>query len=663
MRLFIAEKPSVARAIAAQLGAAVSEGGAIRCGDTVLTWCFGHMLQQAEPDHYTGDDVPRGKGGKKVWRQQDLPIFPDRWVLIPRPDAKAQLRVIGRLLKRASEVVHAGDPDREGQLLVDEVLRHFDYRGPVRRFWVCAQDPTSIARGLSALADNADFTGMGDAALARSRADWLIGMNLSRAYTLCAQRGGSGALLTVGRVQTPTLQLVVERDRQVESFAPVPYYVVRAEVRHRSGTFLATYKPPEGDGEGPAPAGVDGEGRLVDAAVADAICQQLATEPGVVEHHAQEAVTQRVPPALSLADLTSLASARHGMTAEQVLQAAQALYEQHKLTTYPRTDCGYLPEAQHADAPAVLAAVAENRPDLAEAAAAADPTRRSRTWDDGKVTAHHGIIPTMQRGDRRALSPEQERLYALIAERYVAQFHPDHRLQRTTVTLQVAGHLLQATGKVVTTPGWKAVCASPEPRGPRKQRDDEEPADQALPAMLSGDRVACQSAQRLDRRTKAPPRFTEGTLIRAMENVHRWVQDTDHKKLLRQGDGIGTSATRAAIVGDLRRRGFVAAEGKALRSTPLGRALIDALPEAVRSPTLTALYERMLRDVQEGRLSLQQFVQRQQDFVAGRVAEVQTRRLSVPANLTPASGSRPKRRAQKGRGTRRRRTGRDRQPG
>src|SRR5690554_1241231 len=220
MRLFIAEKPSVAKAIAAELGTTGKGDGFIECGSDKVTWCFGHMLEQADPDEYTPDDVPRGPSGRKVWRVDELPIIPDTWILKPKDDAKKQLNIIGKLLKESNEVVNAGDPDREGCLLVDEVLEHFRYSKPVRRFWVSAQDSVSVRRGLDALKNNADYRGWSDAARGRQRADWLIGMNLSRAYTLRAQRGGSRALLTVGRVQTPTLALVVGRDKDIEGFKP-----------------------------------------------------------------------------------------------------------------------------------------------------------------------------------------------------------------------------------------------------------------------------------------------------------------------------------------------------------------------------------------------------------------------------------------------------------
>lgn len=343
MRLFIAEKPSVAKAIAGELGATGKGDGFIECGTDKVTWCFGHMLEQADPDEYTPDDVPRGQSGKKVWRVDELPIIPESWILKPKDDAKKQLAVIGKLLKEAKEIVNAGDPDREGQLLVDEVLEHFRNSKPVRRFWVSAQDSVSVKRGLAALKENTTYAGWADAARGRQRADWLIGMNLSRAYTLRAQRGGSRALLTVGRVQTPTLALVVARDREIEAFKAVPYHTIRAVVQHAGGSFAAAWKAKEDQ------AGLDSEGRLVDTAVADALVAAVKGQPGTIAAYKQEAKKQNQPLAFALSDITALASAKFGYSAEDVLNTCQALYETHKLTSYPRTDCAYLPESQHAE--------------------------------------------------------------------------------------------------------------------------------------------------------------------------------------------------------------------------------------------------------------------------------------------------------------------------
>lgn len=638
MRLFIAEKPSVAKAIATELGITERGDGFIACGESTVTWCFGHLLEQADPDCYSPDDGPRTASGRKLWRAEDLPIIPERWILRPKADSDKQLAVIGRLLKDAAEVVHAGDPDREGQLVIDEVLEQFRLNVPVKRFWVSAQDAVSIRRGLRDLRDNADYAGMANAARGRQRADWLIGMNLSRAYTLRARRGGSNALLTVGRVQTPTLALVVARDREIEAFKPRPYHKLEARFQHQAGEFVGCWKPKEDQ------AGLDDEGRLVDRRIADAIVASVTDKQGTIATFATETKAKAPPLCFALSDITVLASRNWGYSAEQVLRACQALYETHRLTSYPRTDSGFLPEVQHADAPPVLAAVRRINPELAHLIDRADSRTRSPTWNDAKVTAHHGIVPTMHAGDKKGLSVPERRIYELIVRRYVVQFYPDHAYLQTRVVVEVAGQTFTATGNVVTRVGWREV----EPVSDNEtgaETDQERSKDQALPQMRGSDPVTCVRADRKDSQTKPPARFTEGSLVRAMEEIHKSVTDPEHKKLLREGDGIGTSATRAAILADLRRRDFLAARGKHVVSTPLGRALIDALPDAVKSPTLTALYERMLQDIELGRAELDMFVRRQAGFVAERVAQANDGSVTLPGTAAmPASSTRDVRR-------------------
>jgi len=638
MRLFIAEKPSVAKAIATELGITGRGDGFIACGRSTVTWCFGHLLEQADPDCYTPDDGPRTASGRKLWRTEDLPIIPERWLLRPKGDSNRQLAVIGRLLEEATEVVHAGDPDREGQLIVDEVLEQFRLSKPVKRFWVSAQDAVSIRRALGDLRDNADYARMANAARGRQRADWLIGMNLSRAYTLRARRGGSDALLTVGRVQTPTLALVVARDREIEAFKARLYHKLEGRFRHEAGEFVGYWKPKEDQ------SGLDDEGRLMDGPIADAIVAGVTGKQGTVATYTTEPKTKAPPLCFALSDITVVASRKWGYSAEQVLRACQALYETHRLTSYPRTDSGFLPEVQHADAPAVLAAVRQVSPELAHPIDGADPRTKSPTWNEAKVTAHHGIVPTMHAGDKSALSVPERRMYELIVRRYVAQFHADHEYLQTKVAVNVAGETFTATGNVVTRIGWRGV--EPVSDADAGGDNDEKPTkDQALPRMHESDLVTCIRADRKDARTKPLARFTEGSLVRAMEEIHKWVTDPEHKKLLREGDGIGTSATRAAILADLRRRDFLAARGKHLFSTPLGRALIDALPDAVKSPTLTALYERMLRDIELGRAELDTFVHRQARFVAERVAQANAGSVTVPtAGAIPSTPTRAVRR-------------------
>jgi len=620
MRLFIAEKPSLGKAIAAELGGPKTYGdGFIECGSDCVTWCFGHVLEMAKPEHYNE--------AYAKWRAEDLPIIPDAWALLPKDDAKKQLATIGTLLKKATEIVNAGDPDREGQLLVDNVLNHFGNRRDVRRFWVSAQDSVSIQRGLAALKNNTEYHGFGNAALARQRADWLIGMNFSRAYTLRAQRGGADrTVLTVGRVQTPTLALVVARDREIEAFKPSAYHTLTAHVEHAGGTFRAAWKAKDDQ------PGLDSEGRLTDTAIADAIVRACSGQGGSIGDYRQEPKADPQPRAYALSDITLTASNKFGYSAEDVLKACQSLYETHKLTSYPRTDCDYLPESQHADAPRVLAALKRVVPEFAKLIDGADPSIKSKTWNDAKITAHHGIIPTMQEGDASRLSEAERNIYELIVRAYLAQFYPPHEYMSTVVTVAVAGESFTANGKTVIRNGWRDVYqAEAEPEA--AEGDD---TTQALPPMKQGDSVLCTRVERKDQKTKPPARFTDGTLLKAMENIHKFVTDPEQRKILKEGDGIGTSATRAAIIGELKRRTFLEAKGKQLISTQLGRGLIDALPDVVKSPSLTAFFERLLKDIEQGRGQVDAFLAQQAEFIRTQVAAANDGATTVAGTTGPA---------------------------
>lgn len=605
MRLFIAEKPSVAKAIVAELGCVTRGDGFITCKDgSVVTWCFGHLLEQAEPDAYLPDDVPRTKKGSKVWRFEDLPIYPKNWKLLPKNDkgVKKQLATIGKLLKKASLVVHAGDPDREGQLLVDEVLEHFRYTGRVQRFWVSAQDSASIRKGLTNLRDNETFDGMRLAALGRSRADWLLGMNLSRAYTLARQAQGKKELIAVGRVQTSTLALVAKRDVAIRDFKPVPYFVIKARLGGGK-PFTAVWEPEESQ------AGIDEQKRLVDRCIAAALQQRLkAVGQATVVRCSRTPKKIAQPKAFSLADIQLGASNQFGFSAEKTLNLCQSLYETHKATSYPRTDCSFLPESQYADAKNVLAAIAKTMPPLAGLVAKCDCSIQSPTWNDKKITAHHGIIPTQQAADGSKFSDDERKIYRLIAERYLSNFLPAHEYLACSIELRIATERFSAKGRFVTKPGWKVVTSAAD----EDKADDE---GQALPELKSGLQLPVSGIDCEEERTKPPAAFTEGTLIRAMENIHQAVNDPQSKKFLKEGDGIGTPATRAAIIAELKRKKYLEVKGKKIVATELGLHLLQVVPDVMKNPVLTALFERILREVEAGNVPLDVFIEKQKQLV------------------------------------------------
>ena len=642
MKLYIAEKPSVARAIMAELGVREKKDGYVvtQTGDLV-SWCFGHLMEPAEPDAYLGDDVPVNKKGKKAWREEDLPVFPEKWLIEVKPDCKKQFRLLGKLLKQCDQVVGAGDPDREGQLLIDEVLEHYGNKKPVLRYWVSAQDSESVRKGLKNLQPNAKFRGMLLAAKGRQRADWLLGMNLTRAYTLASRRGGGDAVLSVGRVQTPTLNLVAQRDLAIRNFRPVPYFVITGKFgsKHEQ-TFSADFSPAEGQ------KGLDSEGRLVNPAVArELLARAQSCKSAVVLSYEKTLRSSDQPRAMSLADMQQFASSKWGFSAAKTLEILQSLYETHHLTSYPRTDCGYLPESQFAEAYKVMSALKALNPALSKLTDGADLRIRSKTWNDKKITAHHGLVPTTFHGDLSALTADELRVWETIARRYIAQFYPPCQSAAVSVELDVSGLLFKATGSTVIKPGFKAVLAGFEDSGGDEKANSP---SQKLPVLTQGAAISCRDFAARQEKTRAPAAYTEGTLIRAMENVHTVVEDPLYRKYLKDGDGIGTSATRAAIIDELKNRGFLEVSGKKLHATPNAFRLLAVLPDEVKSPVLTALFESRLKEVEQGKLSLEAFEKQQQEYVRREVERAAGLTVSISSGTvkktagaakSPASGS------------------------
>ena len=604
MRLFIAEKPSLGKAIAAQLpGQKKPNRTHIQCGSDIVTWAFGHLYELAEPDAYLPANLPTNGSGKKRWRLEDLPIMPQAWQKVAKSSAKDQLASIKALLKDASEVVNAGDPDREGQLLVDEILEALKWKGPTRRIWLAALDPASVQKALASLKDNASYRPLRDAAEARSRADWLVGMNLTRAYTL--KSSGPG-VVSVGRVQTPTLALVVRRDAEIESFVPVQHYVPSVSFRHSNGEYKATWKSSEN-----AP-GLDTEGRLINLPTAQAIINAVAGQTGKIASF-ESTDGQDLPPLpFTLSKLQAAASAKHGLSAQDTLNAAQSLYEVHKLTSYPRTDCPYLPESQLTDARLILDAIATVNPACAPLAQSADLSLKSAAWNDKKIGAHHGIVPTSHdQVSVDALSEPEKQVYDLIVKAYICQFYPPHAFTKTVTVTDAGGHQWLARGRVIKAIGWRSVMQ------PDRERDEEDA--QVLPLMKVGDPVASVSATIDHRVTKPPARFTDGTLIAAMSSVHKLVTDPKIKARLKETSGLGTEATRANIIEVLLKREFLERKGKQLIATERGRLLVSALPEVLTDPGVTGLWEDALSEVAAGTRTLADFEERQRAFVTKRI--------------------------------------------
>lgn len=594
MRLFIAEKPSLARAIADALpGQQTKRRGFIECGrEDVVAWCAGHILELAEPEQYAPE--------YKTWRLDHLPIVPAAWRLhVTAPDL---LQTIRSLLPKASRVVHAGDPDREGQLLVDEVLEFLGYRGPVERLLLSDLNLPAVRKALGELQSNARYRGLYEAALARQRADWLFGINLTRLYTLLGRAGGYDGVLSVGRVQTPLLGLVVRRDIEIEQFKPRSYYVVQAAVRAAAGNFSASWYPPDSAGGVP-----DDGGRLINRQHAVEVQAKVIGRSGVVTRCSREKKVELPPLPYSLPDLQVDAGKRLGFGPKQTLDACQSLYETHRLLTYPRSDCSYLPEGQYEQAAAVMAAIATNVPALVPAASKADRGRRSRAWNDKKITAHHAIIPTVVAKPAGDLTPTEAGIYQLVARRYVAQFHPEFEYHETKIELAIEGERFRASGRQTIADGWRALFPTVEADDDPKEPEDE-PTAGALPILREGEQIACADVALAERRTTPPNPFTEASLVQAMTGIARYVQDPKIRQLLRESDGIGTPATQAAIIQTLFDRSFIEKRRRQVVSTPIGRALIQTLPDVATRPEMTALWEAAIRRIADGQMPIAQFL-------------------------------------------------------
>lgn len=619
-RLFIAEKPSLGRAIASALPKPhKNDQGFIRCGNgDIVTWCIGHLLEQVEPDAY--DDR------YKKWNLGDLPIVPEQWQLRPRKSSSKQLTVIRKLLKSASDIVHAGDPDREGQLLVDEVIDYCKVsktkKSAMQRLLISDLNLPAVKRALTTMRSNRDYIPLSVSALARSRADWLYGMNMTRAYTLLGQKAGYQGVLSVGRVQTPILGLVVRRDEEIENFIPRDFFTLHALIPYQStsGAFdiRARWKPSEA-----CAPWQDEEGRILNRKLVENVANRIKGQPATVVESEQKKTKQNAPLPYSLSSLQIDAARRFGMSAQDVLNTCQSLYEKHKLITYPRSDCRYLPNEHYAQAASVTSAITNNTSELVQAVNGADLSIKSKAWNDKKVDAHHAIIPTPKKASANALSGHEMKIYQQIARQYLMQFYPAALYAEAKLVFDIAGGQFIAKGKQMLSPGWKALLG-------KAATEDDDGVD-TVPPLNKGEVLTCREGEIKDRKTEPPKHFTEATLLQAMTGIARFVENKDLKKILKDTDGLGTEATRAGILDTLFKRQLLMRQGKAIHSSPAGRGLVHALPNDSTFPDMTAHWEHQLQGMAEKNQAYQPFMQALEDKIDGLMTQVKTE--PVPESL------------------------------
>lgn len=615
MILYIAEKPSVGRAVAEVMPKPQQKGdGFIKVANgDVVTWCIGHLLEQAEPEAYDPE--------YKKWRKDHLPIIPSEWKHQIKRETSKQYTTVKKLLKEASVIVNMGDPDRVGQLLVDEVINHAGIskakREAAKRCLVNDMNPAAIKKALNDLRPNSDFIPLATSALARARADWLYGINMTRLCTLLGQEVGYQGVLSIGRVQTPVLGLVVKRDQEIEHFVTKPFYevVITLETAGKQ-RFQAKWQP-----SAACEPYQDEAGRVLLKKLAETVLQKVVGQPSLVKAVKREQKKQYAPLPYSLSSLQIDASKRFNLNAQKTLDICQQLYERHKLITYPRSDCRYLPTGHYAERNAVTSAIRKTAAALDKAVAEADLSLKSKAWNDSEVGAHHAIIPTSTSMDASRLSREELQIYELIARQYLMQFYPPFVYAEHQIDSEVAGGLFIAKQKSVIAQGWKALLSSAG-AGDKNNEQDADFAPNPLPDVKQGDMLQCVDGQLAEKQTSPPKHFTDATLLAAMTGIARYVTDPEIKKILRETDGLGTEATRAGIIELLFKRQFLTKQGKEIRATDIGKKLINSLPERIVVPDMTAHWEAQLEAICEKRLRYNDFMLPLEDGLTALLTEV-----------------------------------------
>ncbi|MGF1730862.1 DNA topoisomerase III [Photobacterium kasasachensis] len=624
-RLYIAEKPSLGRAIAAVMPRPhKNNNGYIEVGNgDIVTWCIGHLLEQVEPDAY--DEK------YKKWNMADLPIVPQQWQLVPRKTARQQLSVVRKLAKQATEVVHAGDPDREGQLLVDEVIDYIklaaNKKASMQRLLISDLNPAAVKRALGKMRSNRDFIPLSVSALARSRADWLYGMNMTRAYTLLGQKGGYRGVLSVGRVQTPVLGLVTRRDDEIANFVPKPFYELFALIPYQDNIIRARWIPSEA-----CKSWQDEDGRVLNRKLCENVVNRIKGQPAEVTESERKETRQSAPLPYSLSALQIDAAKRFGMSAADVLATCQSLYEKHKVITYPRSDCRYLPLDHFRQADEVCQAIAKTAAALSSAVDGANTSLKSKAWNDKKVDAHHAIIPTPKAVNSNALSAGENKIYQLIARQYLMQFYPAAVYSEAKLVFTIAGGMFVAKGRQLMSAGWRELLG-------REDSTSEQDLADKVPPLEKGTVLTCQDGEIKDKMTEPPKAFTEATLLQAMTGIARFVSDPSLKKILRDTDGLGTEATRAGILDILFKRQLLTRQGKSIHATEAGRGLVYALPDESTYPDMTAHWEHQLQDMAEKKCAYQPFMDALQERVEQIMEKV--KHSEVPPSLRELKSPEP----------------------
>ena len=608
MILVIAEKPVLGKAIADALpGTAAMKNGCIYKGDYIVTWVFGHMLSLKEPEDY---DI-----GYKSWNINSLPIFFKDWqVKIGKDEnlnkgqiSKSQrVNQIGNLLKQADEVIHAGDPDDEGQLLIDELLRWFNYKGIVKRLDTANTTLVAMKKALSHMTDNKPHEPYGWSAYARSVADLMVGINMSRLFSCKNQ-----TLLTIGRVQTPTLGLVVNRDLAIEGHHKQKYYTIGCDINFNNDTVQADFIPAKTDSNL-----VDGH--ILSKEYAEQICNRLKGQVLKNINITKKIVYEAPPLPFNLVKLQTYCSGKFGYSPQQVLDITQSLRENHKAITYNRSDCQYLSEEHYKEAPVTMKAVIMN---IRYKPKSLDMNLKSKCFDSSKISAHFAIIPTNQKVNLDKLSEAEKNVYLAICKYYIAQFMPKAKKEQTNLSIELGnGEAIKAVSTVIIEQGYRSIFNEAE-------KDKASNLSKIPEGIYSGKITDTDIAEK---ETKPPSRYTKASLNEDMTCISKYVKDPKIKQLLLSKDegkegergSIGTSATRSGIIESLVKRGFLREDGKKVISTALGRELYRILPDEIKKADMTAEWWSIQEEIQNGTVNYNKLIDSVYDTIKHIVTNV-----------------------------------------
>ncbi|EAH6550935.1 DNA topoisomerase III, partial [Campylobacter coli] len=598
MKLFIAEKPELGRAIAEGLDGNYKSGeGYIQKGDNIVTWAFGHILELAKPEEY--DEK------YKLWKLEDLPLPIKEFKYLPKKESKKQLKIICDLIHsdKITSIVNCGDADDEGQILVDEIIQYSKTSKPVFRVLINDLTPKAVKEEIAKIKPNADFKGMSERGFARSQADWIVGINLTRAYTIMARKNGYEGILSVGRVQTPILALIVNRDKEFENFKSINYYSLLGDFNINNNTIKARLKT---------------EDKILDENLAKEIKESCENQNAKINLKIEN--KKEYPPLpYNLLVLQAECAKLFGFSPDKTLEITQILREKHKAITYNRSDCQYLPETMFEQAPNILNIIKENLNSNDEIQAlidSSDLTIKSKAFNDANISAHYGIIPTQNKISSQ-LTQDELVVYNLIAKRFIIQFFHPREYQTTTINLEVNQRIFTATQNKTTKSGFRSLWQNIDSE---EEQENNENDINDLSILKNGDIAKCSLIQIEKKQTKPRPYYTMTTLLKDLNSVAKYVSDERIKKLLIEKDkdkkgesgGIGTPATRSNHIKTLIEREYIEVskdKKQIIKSTKKGRDLIKLSPKSLITPDMTALWFEQQKMIEISELRREQFLE------------------------------------------------------